>query len=336
MSAIIKPMEPNLQITFKGVPEKLAHDIGHSLGELISALADGDHALDFRRMHRIIVTNDFAAELAELSKVTASRNPITHTNEEYAVAVAKILLLPRDSGIEILPVFSANVTAGLVSEDPSHYESETFRSTLHLLHHELCHVHDENKKIDAFPEVILKQRYEGKDIYIRPLAEVCWSEYIANRLSSSTAKINFATFMTSNFTNAIPRTKPLVNEEIRAYRIHDDLNRLLDYFDRHGGFLPKAAAYACGYLDGLGIPLRELSAEAEEMLNGSYFEETWGAMRTALTEMYSSYPEHWKSMSVYDPLAAAIEAYYEEIGLFLSNLPDGGVYVDVPFRPGTF
>lgn len=328
-------MEPDLQITVKGIPEKLAHDIGNSLIDVINAFANDGHVLDFRRMHRIIVTNDFAAELAELSKVTASRNPITHTTEEYAIAVAKVLLLPRGSEIEILPVVSANVAAGLVSEDPSYYQSETFRSTLHLIHHELCHVHDDNKKIDAFPEVILKQSYEGKDKYVRSLAEIFWSEYIANRLSSSTASISFATAMTVNLTDAIPRTKLLVNQEIRAYRRHADLNRLLDYFEHHGDFLPKAAAYACGYLDGLGISLRELSAEAEEMLNGSYFEQTWGAMRIALTEMYSSYPELWTSMSVYDPLAAAIEAYYGEMGLFLSSLPDGGVYVGVPFRPET-
>jgi len=328
-------MEPDLQITVKGIPEKIAYDIGNSLADVINAFADGEHALDFRRMHRIIVTNDFAAELAELSKVTASRNPITHTNEEYAIAVAKVLLLPRGSEIEILPVVSANIAAGLVSEDPSHYESEAFRSTLHLIHHELCHVHDDNKKIDAFPEVILKQRYEGKDKYIRSLAEICWSEYIANRLSSSTVPVSFATAMAINLTDAIPRTKPLVNQEIRAYRQHADLNRLLDYFEHHGDFLPKAAAYACGYLDGLGISLRELSAEAEEMLSGSYFEQTWDAMRIALTEMYSSYPELWENMTVYDPLATALEAYYGEMGLFLSNLPDGDIYVDVPFRAET-
>jgi len=286
-------------------------------------------------MHRIIVTNNFAGELAELSTATASGNPIEYTNEEYAVAVAKVLLLPRGDEIEILPVVSANIAAGLVAEDHSHYDSEIFRSALHIIHHELCHVHDNNKKIDAFPEVLLKKRHAGKDKYIRSLADGCWSEYIANRLSSSTAKINLAAFMTSNFTDAIPRTKALVNDAIRAYRIHSDVGRLLDYFERHGHFLPTAAASACGYLDGLGVPLRDLSAEAEETLNGSYFEETWGAMRSALNEMHSSYPDRWKSMSVYDSLAVAIEAYYGEMGLFLSNRPGGAIYVGVPFRQET-
>jgi hypothetical protein len=213
------------------------------------------------------------------------------------------------------------------------YASETFRATLHLIHHELCHVHDDNKKLDAFPEAILKKSYEGKDRYIHPLAEICWSEYIANRLSSSTAKLDFAAFMTTNFADAIPRTKPLVNEEIRAYRTRNDLDRLLDFFGHHGAFLPKAAAYTCGYLDGIGITLRELSPEADDRLNGSYFELTWNGMRAALGEMYSLYPDRWEDLIIYDRLATVLETYYGEMGLFFTNLPDGGIYVKVPFRP---
>ena len=93
-------MEPDLHISLKGIAEEIAQDIGQALGEVIKAFVKGDNALDFRSMHRIIVSNDFAAELAELSKFTASGNPITHTHEEYAVAVAKIVLLPRDGEAE--------------------------------------------------------------------------------------------------------------------------------------------------------------------------------------------------------------------------------------------
>jgi hypothetical protein len=286
-------------------------------------------------MQRIIVTNNFAGELAELSTATASGNPIERTNEEYAFAVAKVLLLPRGDEIEIVPVISAHAVVELVSADPLYYESDTFRATLHMIHHELCHVHDANKKIDAFPDAILKKSYEGKDRYIHPLAETCWSEYIANRLSSSTAKLGFAASMTINFADAIPRTKPLVNEEILAYRTHHDINRLLDFFGRHGDFLPKAASYACGYLDGFGIPLRELLPEADERLNGSYFEQTWNGMRAALGEMYSLYPDRWEDLSVYDRLATVLETYFGEMGLFFTNKPGEGVYVDVPFRPET-
>jgi hypothetical protein len=118
-------VEPDLHITVKGLDETTGNHIGNCLLEIVCTFAEGENALDFRRMHRIIVTNDFAGELAELSTATASGNPIEHTNEEYAVAVAKVLLLPRGDEIEIVPVINAQAVVGLVSADPSYYESET-------------------------------------------------------------------------------------------------------------------------------------------------------------------------------------------------------------------
>lgn len=82
---------------------------------MVKALERLDGELDLRRMHRIVVAKDFAGELAELSAATASGDPITHTDEGYAVAVAKVMVLPRGEDYEIVPVISA------------HYESATGR-----------------------------------------------------------------------------------------------------------------------------------------------------------------------------------------------------------------
>jgi len=154
-------------------------------------------------MHQVIITADFAGELANLSQRTKSGRAITHTNEEYAAAVAKVLLLPRDREIEILAVFNARVLEGIL-DDP---KTERFQWIYHLLHHEFCHVHDDNKKLDAMPEVWLNNYYSGKDIYIGPLAETCWSEYAANRLSASTACNACITAMVDSFAEALERTK---------------------------------------------------------------------------------------------------------------------------------
>lgn len=172
-------------------------------------------------------------------------------------------------------------------------------------------------------------------MFIRPLAEACWSEYVANRLSSATANHTAVEAMTSTFADALLRTKADIDSEIRSYRYHADLDRLMSLFQRHGEFLVRSACYVLGYIDGLNKPIEVLSADAAEALTDSYFEKTWLAVQEALREMYLRYPKHWKDLTVYDGLAHAIEEYYDMMGLVLSTTDDGRAYVSVPFRPGT-
>lgn len=156
-------MELDYQVILKGMPEELATEIGGSVAKMIANVKANSEDLDLRRVERIIITTEFATELQELTKSTASGNPILHTNEEYAVAVAKILLLPKagDDGFEIVPVIDANVVAILALGDPEK-DAEGINYVTHLLHHELVHVHDDdNKKIDAFYNEMLKTQYAG-------------------------------------------------------------------------------------------------------------------------------------------------------------------------------
>lgn len=337
LTFMTKMIEPDLQIIVKGVEEDLAADIGNAVSMAINGFSETDQELDFRRMHRVVVTTDMAAELRELSQYTASGRPITHTEEVYATAVAKVMLLPRGDGIEILPLVNAGTLLSLVLKDEyldEEGDQERLRSVIHYLHHEFCHVHDDNKKIDAFPGDMLRTRLTGKDMFTQPLADSCWSEYIADFLSSETATATAIADMTGALTDAIRRTKRQIDKEILSYRYHADLDRLVDVFQRHGEFLARAAAYVMGYMDGMEKSLRELSPDAAEALSGSYFEETWEKMYAALTEMRRTYPEGWGDLGVYDELSAVMEDYYGKMGLILSDR-DGGAYIDVPFRPET-
>ena len=173
-------------------------------------------------------------------------------------------------------------------------------------------------------------------MFLGPLGERCWSEYIADFMSSSTATGDWLASMARSLADAIARTRNRVNREILLYRFHgSDLNHLIEEFRRHGEFLPIVAAHILGYMDGLGVPLSGLSSAAAERLAGSYFETTWNALHKAFREMRELYPERWKDLGVYDNLARVLDDYYAMMGLVLSTTEDGGAYVDVPFRLGT-
>ena len=84
-------MQSNTEIHIKGVREDIANELRDVVADVIRELRQ---ELDFRRLRRIIVTTDFAGELKALSSQTASKNPITHTDEEYGSAVAKVIASP--------------------------------------------------------------------------------------------------------------------------------------------------------------------------------------------------------------------------------------------------
>ena len=330
----INRFEPDLQVQVKGYETGYADKLGVVIRDIVLAFCNSDSPLDLRRMHRIIITSDFAGELANLSSETASGNEIIFTDEEYATAVAQVLAFPKGDDCEICPVLNGNFLASLVQENKSGYESDDFRYWLHVLHHEFSHVHDDNKKMDAFKEIYLKHHYKGKDMVLYPLAEVCWSEYFANYMSSATVTDNNIKDTITNFSDALDRTKVEVDGEILSYRYHGDTKHLMSTFGRHGEFLAKAAAYVLGFIDGLDSSLEDLSSEVASKLSGSYFEPVWGKMHIALKGLHSEYPG-WRDLSAYNELVDALDDYYARMGLILSTTESGGLYVDVPFRDGT-
>jgi hypothetical protein len=88
-------IEQDLQISVNGCGGDLGQKMAEAVQAVVIYLVEKFPQLDLRRMHRIIVTADFGGELAALSGLTASKNPITHTNEEDGMAVAQVLILPR-------------------------------------------------------------------------------------------------------------------------------------------------------------------------------------------------------------------------------------------------
>ena len=321
-------MESDLQVMVKGFENEYAQSIGNAIAEVLHALPEIGPRLDLRRMHRIVVTADFAGELAELSQQNPSRTPMTHTKEEYGEAVAQVLLFPKGDGLEILPVLSAGTVAPLVMGEETEENIDRFQFALHLLHHELCHVHDDNQKIDAFKGIIMKVSYSGKDNHIRPLAEVLWSEYLANFLSSPTANEAFTSSTLGMLADAIERTKKIIDKEIYAYRTHADLMHVLTILQRHGGFLIKSAAYCLGYADGKANP--DFFSKVTDVVSGSYFEKTFTAMHQVLIEMKKLYPAEWQDLKIYDALASVTEEFFKDLGFIFSNMEDGRVYISIP------
>jgi hypothetical protein len=320
-------METNLKITVKGIEETLANRIGNAVLGAIRIIEGIDGDLDLRRMYRITVAADYAGELA--STVTCPKN-MSYTNEEYAIGIAQVMALPYKGGYEFVPVVNAQLANNLVQDNEEGYRSDEFLTTLHFFHHELCHVHDNNKKYDAIENMYPDN---AKDHFLLNLSHFVWCEYIANYLSSSTATKTSVEMVLETFIDAVKRTKDDIDREIREYRLDGDLDRLIGIFHRHGHFLAKSAAYVLGYMDGLNMTLEKISTEASKCLSGSYFENTWNEMYSALKNMNNLYPDRWKGLEVFNPLNGVMESYYADMGMILSNRDGGQLYMHIPMKP---
>jgi hypothetical protein len=323
-------------ISVSGLPDDAVDAFAFKIAGIVGALASNEVAppLDLRRMRRMVFAADYSAALEELAG--DSGRPVGPTQEDYAVGVAKVLLLPLDQGdFEIVPVFDIDKFAILGSDYESldGQQKDYFTRMLHVLHHELCHVHDDNKKVDAMPGAMLSKVWDGPEIFVGPLTEASWSEYFANRVSSLTANRSSIDETVQMFKDAVERTKPVINDHIIAYRTNWDLDGLVALFKRHGDFLVKSAAYMLGYLDGIGQTLEELSAEAHQALIESDFLPFWNRMHVELKAMFNRHPEGWdNSLDIYAGLLQVMQDFYDDMGLVLRRQPDGGLYVDIPFR----
>lgn len=128
--------------------------------------------------------------------------------------------------------------------------------------------------------------------------------------------------------------KDEVDEEIRSYRTHSDMDRLMKYAASHYGALMKYASYLLGHIHGINKELNLLAPEAASNLAGSYFQATFEELEKALETMWSSYGQ-WSNLDVYRPLMEVIYSCYKRGGLHLKHLGNESLYVDVPFTPET-
>lgn len=316
----------SIQVTVKGRSEEEAREIGALLEVALQHLSAG---LDLSPLRSIIVAADFDAELATIR--TSSGNPVTYTKEEYARAYAKLVHLVKDGQFEMVLVLDPFIVDTLMSS-----KEDSVRFGLHMIRHELCHVHDGHVKSKCLSEYWLKHKLSGVAGFFFPIAEGIWSEYYATRHSTGTADQNSILNYVENLAEGLDRTKKIITEEITNYRTPGaDLDHLVNTAIRHGGFLLTSAAYVHGYLAGLQQDLDSLSPQTDRLLKGSYFLSTWKKMGQVLTNMHDAYPSQWKSLSVYDGLMELAGEFFTGMGLEFEELPDKQVYVHVPYSPDT-
>lgn len=320
-------LPPNLQLSLMGFDTA---ENANALGNEFSAtLIEISRYMDLERLAGATVTWNFEEAFAAIDRGFEGAKPITYTQTNELVCVAKCIPVLRDGLPHHHVVWHAGYVTALLDPDHEHY-----LYALHVIAHECGHVVDLKWRDQAFPGVILK---EGYDSHVAALLDgtalVVWEEYAACRLSAlfSDTKDLRATYITA-FTNIIGVAQPNANKAILAYRRHGQIDRVLSEAGEPLCEPLRTAGYLLGHLDGMGdtTPLEELCPA----IVGTHYAEMLERLREALRTIWST-RESWSTMArVFADLRRIAEDTVAAGGIHFQDTHEG-LMVNIPFTPET-
>ncbi|SDK71205.1 MULTISPECIES: hypothetical protein [Stenotrophomonas] len=298
--------------------------------EMTDAIIACGRFLDLERLAGVTVGYDFDAALSSVDLGYESAIARQYTNNGDVIAVAKAMNVRRDGKVMSHVVYNANAIDALV--DPTH---EHHLDALHIIAHEFGHVAELKWRDEAMPGLMLT-RPEGEwvDFALLQTILTAWEEYAACRMTgmigdSEALKHRYA----QEFNRAAEYSLARAQEQIKQYRIHGDVDRLLIEAGEPIAMPLKMAGYLLGHLDAI-----EATDSLEELCPAyakSHLVTLIPALRAALRTVWEE-REAGKGLAIFDPLKALMIQTYSAAGIELKSLEEGeGYYVHVPFTAET-
>lgn len=300
----IASVRDDLVITIKGCADgAIADEIGYAIKEIVAQCREV--SLDFSCLHRIVVCPDIRAELSTCEGLIVP--PPGAKGQVIAC-----------SGKETLEVYSFIDLAGVMPLAAPH--SDEFKEAIHLVHHELAHVHNVTKKHRMLgSEAMLKSR-TGRHTYLHPIAVILWDEYSATTFSSSSASDAVIKDAVSNFLSSCKCAATEILSAKSAYRHHGNLNVLLRAIVPPAAHALECCVYVLAYLG--RTKLIDFDRAAYDEISNSAFSESFHDLENLLPKMHSHFPE-WEDEGMYDELVDTVEWLFMNFGICFDDDPNG-------------
>jgi len=314
----------NLGLTVKGFNDpKVAKQFGRSVLEAVSVFGS---FMDLSRLDGITVAMDYDAALAEIDRGMDGLRPLSRSNTEMQ-GVAMSPAVMRDGEVRTHLIFDAAMLVPFVHAEATKDEKA---DSLAIIAHECAHVGITARKEAAIPEARLGTRIAGYERALTfQVAEICWDEYAACRISARFAPRQQATHA-DTLQAVLPSARPDADAAIRSYRFHRDIERLLDESVPPLIQPIKAAAYLLGAMDGDGASWVDLPETRTAMKDAGYGELV-DRLHEILRQIWQSQDEWEPTLEVFEPLQIFVKDVLESAGLILRSKSDGSCWVEVPF-----
>lgn len=254
--------------------------------------------LDLKRLNNIVITDDI-----QNSAIVFNKNSKISSNTK-----ALVLTIEKNYDYEFILLLENIFIINILKNK----EDIEYKKAFHILHHELAHIHDNNKKIDNLKQFMKNNKYKGIDSITYPLSESCWSEYIANFISAESV------LDTDYFISSAESLLYIIKElnELKNSIISKDEKFISLSIEKVNTFF-KRSSYLIGYINGLNILLEELDEKLSLELNRTFCYEYFNKLKYVLTSMHSIYPNGFINIRIYENIASLIKRLYEEMGIYI-------------------
>lgn len=280
--------------------------------------------MDFRRFKNIIITSNFNRDITRITSLatTSFKNDYKSNRNSYA----EVLTIPKDDDFELYLVIKSDFARNITKR----HDKQEYKDAIHVIHHELAHIHDNNKKIDVFKELMKTSKYKGISSITYPLAESCWSEYIANFISSQSAiDTKYPKMIAETLIEKIEIAQRDIKTSLLAYKINNKRDDLIETSILQIDSILKSASYLLGYLNGMKITLAEIDDEIDLKIETSYFKDFWEIFKHEIASIHQLYPHGFVNLNIYKNLASYIEIFYSQMGLVLDEDEKGRLKIHI-------
>lgn len=323
---------PEITISLTGFARE---EDAHNLGNIIRGfLVFYGKLMDLSGLTRVWVAYDYEGTLANLERGFETENKLAPTQDDIAVGIAMTPAVLQDGTAKSVMVLNAYHLMTLAHPDNEELKPY-YRRMMYTLAHECGHVHDLAAKVRSFPEEWLKLRLNRRDHALFEIADACWSEYIACRLSAVVSSDEIASDYENTFCEQLEKGVPAIRRYLRQYRMHGDLTRVLTQCSYVVKKVLVYASYLFGQLAGTGGSFQEAVPKTKALLDShSEVRAIIQRLEAVLETMNKSYGS-WDTFDVFEPLKKLALDLFAVVGLQLEDRGEDGMYVDIPYTEET-
>lgn len=290
--------------------------------------------MDLSALSRVWVTHDYAGTLASLERGFDARSQLTPTNDAIGVGIAMTPAILVDGEPKSVIVLNALHMMALTQPDNEELRPY-YRQMVYTLAHECGHVHDLGMKVASLPDTWLKCRLNPYDGLLFEIADACWSEYIASRLSAPVSPEELTSQYQSTMCEQLENGIPAIRGYLRQYRMHADVPQVLSECTYVVSKILTYASYLLGQLHGLGQSFDEAAPQAREALKKhSDILSLVEQLESELQSMHADYGS-WPGFEVFEPLKKIAFDLFAVAGLKLEERGADGMSVRIPLTPET-
>jgi hypothetical protein len=325
--SIPPPTVPNdFQISLLGFPDETeAREFGNHIGEIIRVISS---FINLGRLDGVTIAYEYEKALANLDRGCQPSKPLTRTDDGFLCGVAMAPTVIRDGIVKGHLVFFTPAVLPLQLES-----GEDYNQALYTVAHECGHIDDLKFQDECFPGTILQEQYSNQEeALLRQTAEVVWQEYSACRKSAVFGRGQTASYE-EGFVTVVTDARDKANAAIRLYRLHSDIDRVVEEAGHCLCEPLRMAAYLIGHLDGIGDGWDAVPTARTALENSTYLPFV-DSLTTVLRNLYSQ-RALWSSKEVYSPLCDIVRDVLAHGDLIVKKLSDDSLYVDIPFTPDT-